>query len=136
MDEVRRLGALEGAEINRAKEILAFEITKIIHGEQAAQEAQEASRALFAGGANMENIPTASITLQDLEEDSRMVNILVLSGLCKSKGEARKMIQAGAITMDEEKITDVDFRITSSMIPEDGVLIRRGKKNYSKVVLK
>ncbi len=136
MEEVRRLGALEGAEINHAKEVLAFEITKIIHGEKAAQEAQDASRALFAGGANMENIPTTMITEDDLKEDNRMVNILVLSGLCKSKGEARKMIEAGAITLDEEKVTDTDFRITAEMIPEKGVLLRRGKKNYSRIMLK
>lgn len=135
MDEVRRLGALQGAEINQAKEVLAFEITQLIHGTQAASQAQEASRALFSGGQNMENIPTFAIEAAQLEEDSRLVNVLVLSGLCKSKGEARKMIDAGAVTVDDIKITDTDYRIEAKNIPQEGILLRRGKKNYCRVLL-
>ncbi len=135
MDEVRRLGALEGAEINHAKEVLAFEVTQLIHGNQAANEAQEASRALFSGGQNMQNIPTVQITPAQLEEDSRLVNVLVLSGLCKSKGEARKMIDAGAVTVEDVKISNLDYRIEPEDIPKEGLLIRRGKKNYCRVIL-
>lgn len=135
IEEVRRLGSLEGAEINHAKEVLALEITKLIHGEEAAAQAQEASRALFAGGQNMENIPTFEITKAQLQEDNRLVNMLVLSSLCKSKGEARKMIDAGAVTVDDVKITDGDHRIETQDIPADGILIRRGKKNYCRVTL-
>ncbi|NLB90931.1 MAG: tyrosine--tRNA ligase [Clostridiales bacterium] len=135
MEEVRRLGALQGAEINQAKEVLAFEITKLIHGTLAASEAQEASRALFAGGANMENIPTFALSQAQLEEDNRMVNLLMLSGLCKSKGEARKMIQAGAISANDEKITDVDYVVSPEALQGEGMLLRRGKKSYCKVVL-
>ncbi len=136
MDEVRRLGALEGAEINEAKKVLAFEITKIIHGEVAAQQTAEASAALFAGGASMDNVPTFEISEAALAEDNRVLNLLALSKLCKSKGEARKMVESGAVSIDDEKIGDVDARVEKEQLQGEGILLKKGKKSFIRVVLK
>ena len=135
MDEVNRLGALEGSEINEAKRVLAFEVTKLIHGEAEAQKAKEAAEALFAGGSMGGSIPTTAITAAQLEEDSRLVTLVALCGLCKSKGEARKTIAAGGIAMDDEKITDVDLRIEAEQLRGEGIMLKKGKKNFHRVVL-
>jgi len=136
MDEVRRLGALEGAEINEAKKVLAFEITKMIHGEEEARKAADAAQALFAGGAASQNVPTFEISAAELEEDNRVTTLLASCGLCKSRGEARKMVEGGAVAANDEKVTDVDARITADMIGADGLLLRKGKKGYCRLMLK
>jgi len=136
MDEVRRLGALEGAEINEAKKVLAFEITKMIHGEEEAKKAADAAQALFAGGAASQNVPSFEITAVALEEDSRVTTLLASCGLCKSRGEARKMVESGAVAVNDEKVTDVDARITADMIGADGLMLRKGKKGYCRLILK
>ena len=136
MDEVRRLGALEGAEINEAKKVLAFEITKMIHGEEEAKKAADAAQALFAGGAASQNVPSFEITAAELEEDSRVTTLLASCGLCKSRGEARKMVESGAVAVNDEKVTDVDARITADMIGADGLMLRKGKKGYCRLILK
>ena len=136
MDEVRRLGALEGAEINEAKKVLAFEITKMIHGEEEARKAADAAQALFAGGAASQNVPTFEISAAELEEDNRVTTLLASCGLCKSRGEARKMVEGGAVAANDEKVTDVDARITADMIGADGLMLRKGKKGYCRLILK
>ena len=136
MDEVRRLGALEGAEINEAKKVLAFEITKMIHGEEEAKKAADAAMALFAGGGASQNVPSFEIAAADLEEDGRVTTLLASCGLCKSRGEARKMVESGAVAVNEEKVTDVDARITADMIGADGLMLRKGKKGYCRLILK
>lgn len=135
MDEVRRLGALEGAEINEAKKILAYEITKMIHGQEEAEKAATASAALFESGKNMEHIPSFEISSDELAEDNRVVAILALSKLAKSKGEARKLISSGAVYVDDEKINDVEARIESEALKGEGIIIRKGKKNFLRVTL-
>lgn len=135
MDEVRRLGALEGAEINEAKKVLAFEITKIIHGEEEAKKAQEASESLFGGKADSSNIPTFEISEEQLNGDNRLTTLLHLSGLCSSKSDARKMIQAGAVAVDDNKISDINTTLSSESIG-DGIIMRRGKKNFCRLVVK
>ncbi len=135
MEEVRRLGALKDAEINQAKKVLAFEITKIIHGEEEAKKAADASEALFAGGANSANIPACEITAAEFEEDNRVVNLLVISKLCKSKGEARKLIESGAVSINDEKVTQSDARIEKDALQGEGILLKKGKKNFVKVSL-
>ena len=136
MDEVRRLSALEGADINEAKKVLAFECTKIVHGEDEAQKAQEASAALFSGGSAMDEVPTYAISRDELEADSRLTTLLNTSGLCTSKSEARKMVMQGAVAIGDEKVTDIDTLISYEQIGSDGLLLRRGKKNYVRLMMK
>ncbi len=136
MEEVRRLGALKDSAINEAKRVLAFEITKIIHGEEAAQKAADAAQALFAGGSDSEHVPSFEVTKAQLLEDNRLTTLLHLCGLCPSRGDARKKIQEGAVLVAEEKITDTDFRVSAEAIGGDGLLLRKGKKNYCRLLIK
>ena len=136
MEEVRRLSALEGADINEAKKVLAFECTKIVHGEDEAQKAQEASAALFSGGSAIDEVPTYAISRDELEADSRLTTLLNTSGLCTSKSEARKMVMQGAVAIGDEKVTDIDTLISYEQIGSDGLLLRRGKKNYVRLIMK
>ncbi|MEG0742146.1 MAG: tyrosine--tRNA ligase [Clostridia bacterium] len=136
MEEVRRLGALKDAQINEAKRVLAFEVTKTIHGEAEAQKAQDAAQALFAGGSASNDVPTYEVTAAMLAEDNRVTTLLAMSGLCASRGEARKMVQAGAVLAGEEKVTDTEARIAPEDIGTDGLLLRKGKKNYCRLLLK
>ena len=130
MDEVRRLGALQGSEINEAKRILAFEVTKNVHGEEEARKAQQAAEALFGGGALAGSVPTTEISAEELAADNRIVALIAKVGLCKSNGEARKTIQGGGLYIGDEKVQDVDFRVTEDMLAGDGLLVRKGKKSY------
>lgn len=134
MDEVNRLSRLEGSEINEAKKALAFECTKLVHGEEEAQKAQLAAAALFAGGAAAD-VPTFAWTRAQLEEDNRLTTLLNLCGLCVSRGDARKQVQQGAVVMNDQRVTDIDAVVTADMIPADGLLLRKGKKNFCRVVL-
>lgn len=135
MDEVRRLSALEGSEINEAKKVLAYEVTKLVHGEAEAEKAQQAAAALFGGGAAAD-VPTFQWTAAQLAEDNRLTTLLNLCGLCQSKGDARKQVQQGAVLMNDSKVTDINQTVTADMIPTDGLLLRKGKKSYCRVVLK
>ena len=130
MDEVNRLGSLEGSAINEAKRVLAYEVTKNVHGEEEALKAQQAAEALFGGGATAGSVPTTTLTAADLAEESRLLALVARCGLCKSNSEARKTMQAGGLYIGEEKITDVDFRVTPEMLDGEGLLIRKGKKAY------
>ena len=134
MDEVRRLGALQGSEINEAKRILAFEVTKNVHGEEEARKAQQAAEALFGGGALAGSVPTTAISAEELAADNRVVALIAKVGLCKSNGEARKTIQGGGLYIGDEKVQDVDFRVTEDMLAGDGLLVRKGKKSYHRFV--
>ena len=96
--------------------MLAFEITKLVHGEEEAMKAQDAAQALFAGGGSSENVPTYEVNAAMLAEDSRLTSLLAMCGLCASRGEARKMVQAGAVLVGENKVTDIDACIDASQI--------------------
>ncbi len=135
MDEVRRLGALQGSEINEAKKVLAFEVTKLVHGEEEARKAAEAASALFAGGGSSANIPSFTVTDEQLATDARVVTLLTKSGLTKSNSEARKQIEAGAVLLGDAKVTDVNATVTRDMLGEDGLMMRKGKKNYVRLTL-
>ncbi len=135
MDEVRRLGALQGSEINEAKKVLAFEVTRLVHGEEEARKAAEAASALFAGGGSSANIPSFTVTEEQLATDARVVTLLTKSGLTKSNSEARKQIEAGAVLLGDAKVTDVNAAVTRDMLGEDGLMMRKGKKNYVRLVL-
>ena len=134
MDEVKRLSHLEGSGINEAKKVLAYECTKLVHGEEEAEKAQLAAAALFGGGAAAD-VPTYAWNKEEMEQDNRLTTLLRLCGLCLSNGDACKQVQQGAVTVGETKATDIDMKITADMIPTDGLLLRKGKKNYCRIVL-
>ena len=135
MDEVRRLGALEGAEINEAKKVLAYEVTKLVHGEEEARKAAEGASAVFGGGAASENVPTLEVTAQELAEDSRISTLLVRSGLCKSQSDARKQIEQNAVALGGEKVADPQATVTVEQIG-GGVLLKKGKKGFCRILIK
>lgn len=129
LNEIDRLAKLEGAELNEAKKILAFAATEIAHGTEEAQKAQDASNALFAGGANSENIPTVEI---QMENSMGILDFLVAVGLFTSKSEARRMVEQGAIQLDGQKITDREFVVNVA----DEFMLQKGKKTFLRVVKK
>ena len=135
MDEVRRLGALQGAELNEAKKILAFEVTKLVHGEDAAVQAEAAAKALFTGGPAGGDIPTLTLTAEDLSADARVSTMLVRAGLCKSQSDARTQIAQNAVSVGNEKVTDAAAILTADQLAGEGVLIRKGKKGFCRVIL-
>ncbi|QNM05849.1 tyrosine--tRNA ligase [Qiania dongpingensis] len=133
MDEVRRLGALEGAEINRAKEVLAYEITKIVHGEKEAEKAQEAAKELFARGGMSEDMPTTVYKKAELDEGKDLITLLVDTRLVPTRSEGRRLITQGGVTVNGEKVTAIDREFTSADLKDGALLIRKGKKAYHQV---
>ncbi len=136
MDEVRRLGALEGSAINEAKKVLAFEVTKLVHGEEEAQKAADAAASLFGGGMNSASIPSFELTEAELAEDARVTTMLVKSGLCKSQSDARNQIKAGAVLVADEKITDMNATVSAEQFGADGLMLQKGKKGFRRLILK
>ena len=135
MDEVRRLGALQGAEINEAKKVLAYEVTKLVHGQEEADRAAEAAASLFGGGADSANVPCLTVTAAELQEDARITTMLVRAGLCKSQSDARKQIEQNAVALDGEKVTDPAAVLSAETLAAQDVLLRKGKKGFCRVVL-
>lgn len=136
MDEVRRLGALKDAEINEAKKVLAFEVTKLVHGEEEAVKAAEASQALFGSGSSSDNVPALEITEADFAEDARVSTMLVKSGLCKSQSDARKQIEQNAVSVNDQKITDPLCLLTREQVGGEGAMLKKGKKGFCRIVIK
>ncbi len=136
MDEVRRLGALEGSQINEAKKVLAYEVTKLVHGEEEAIKAQEAAAALFGGAGMGGSIPTTELTREDLANDARVTTLLAMSKIAPSNSAARRLIQGGGVAVNDEKITDVNAVVTEDMFGGDGLMLRSGKKKFHLFVLK
>ncbi|WP_125154050.1 tyrosine--tRNA ligase [Clostridium rectalis] len=133
MDEVKRLGSLEGAEINEAKKVLAYEVTKLIHGEEEAKKAKEASETLFSGGCNMDNVPTCTISKDKI--NLPVLDLLVEAKVIPSKGEGRRLIQQGGLNINDNKVTDVKLIVTEEFFEHGSMLVRRGKKNYNRIVI-
>lgn len=134
MDEVRRLGALEGAQINHAKDVLAFEITKIVHGEEEAKKAQDAARALFADGGKSKDMPTTVYNKAELDEGKDLITLLVETKLAASRSEGRRIILQGGVSVNDVKVTEIDRKFTSADLDADGVLlIKKGKKGYHQI---
>ncbi len=133
MDEVRRLSSLEGAEINEAKKVLAFEITKLVHGEEEANKAKEASEALFGSGVNMDNVPTTTISEDSIGKS--ILDVLAESKIVPSKAEARRLIQQGGLSVNGEKVVDIKRELTINDFQDGSALIKRGKKNYNRIVV-
>jgi tyrosyl-tRNA synthetase len=134
MDEVRRLGALKDKEINIAKKTLAFEVTKLIHGPEEAEKAQQAAEALFDGAGALDNAPTVSITPDMV--GLRILDVLAAVGIVPSKSEGRRLIQQGGLYVGNTKVTDLDFLLTNDLFENNSLLIRKGKKNYYRIVVK
>ena len=136
LEEIDKMDSWEGSQLNTAKEILAYELTKLVHGEEEAAKAQNAAKALFGGGGAPADVPTTEITADELAADARLIAYVAKAGMCKSNGEARKTVQQGGITVNDEKITDVNYSFTAEMLSGEGVMVRKGKKTYMKFVLK
>lgn len=133
MDEVRRLGALQGAEINEAKKVLAYEVTKIVHGEAEAEKAKNATEALFGSGSNMDNVPT--ITVRKEEWGCRLLDLLAENKVIATKSEGRRLMQQNGLTLEDAKITDVDTVVDDTLFDgKESLLLRKGKKKYYRLV--
>ncbi len=133
MDEIREYEKLEGSQLNPVKERLAYELTMLVHGEEEAQKAQTAARAVFAGGADDSNMPSFAITNEDIENGIGVLDLLHKVGLVPSKGEGRRLVMQGGITIDGEKITAVDFVVTKELFKDNKIIIKKGKKSFLKV---
>ncbi len=137
MDEIRELEKLEGSELNKAKEILAFELTKLVHGEEEARKALEGARALFSSKADTDNMPSTELDESAFTDGKiGVIDLLSLTGLVPSKGEARRLIQQGGIAVDDVKITDVKAELAKEDFAKGYVVIKKGKKVFHKAILK
>ena len=135
LEEIDKMESWEGAQLNEAKEILAFELTKLVHGEEEATKAKEASHALFAGGANNANMPTVTVTAEDFPDgELDIISVLVKAGLCDSRGDGRRNIQQGGVSVADEKVTDISTKYTLDDFKGEGLIIRRGKKNFANLI--
>lgn len=135
LDEIDELTKVEGAELNHAKEILAYEVVKMVHSEEDAKEALETSRSLFSGNKDSENIPSTDMERKIFEEGIGIIDLIREIGFVKSNGEGRKLIQNGGISIDDEKISDFKKVVTVEDFTEDKLLLRKGKKNYHQIKL-
>ena len=133
MDEVRKLGALKDKEINIAKKTLAFEVTKLIHGAEEAEKAQQAAEALFNGAGALDNVPTVSITSNMM--GMKVLDVLAATEIVPSKSEGRRLIQQGGLYIGDTKVTDIDLILTDDLFENKSLLIRKGKKNYHRIVV-
>ncbi len=136
MDEVKALSALEGSQINKAKEILAFEFTKIVHGEEEAQKALDGARALFAGGADMGSIPTTDFSKDKFEAGFPLLDLLLEIGLVPSKSEGKRLIQQNGLVIQDHVVSDFAKVITLSDFTQNTLMIRKGKKVFHRIALK
>ncbi len=136
LEQIDEMDHWEGSQLNQAKEILAFELTKLVHSEEEATKAQEASRALFAGGGNSENMPKSELTEADLTDGGiDILTLLVKTGLVNTKSEARRAVEQGGVVVDGEKVSDIKTVLAGEQLSGDGIVVRRGKKNFRKVTL-
>ena len=132
MAEVRWLGALQDQAINEAKKVLAYEVTKLVHGEAEAEKAQQAAEALFSGQGNLENVPTLEIRSEDF--GMKLIDVLTREGVFSSKGEGRRLVQQNGLSLNDERISDADRILTEADLGEDGALVKKGKKKYYRLV--
>ena len=136
LEQIDEMDKWEGSQLNKAKEILAFELTKLVHGEEEARKAEASAKALFAGGGDSGDMPTTTLADVDLVDGKLdILSILVKSGLCASKSEARRNVQQGGVTVDDMKVADIAAAYDADTL-RNGIMVRRGKKNFNKVILK
>ena len=137
IEQIEEMAAWEGSQLNQAKEILAYELTNLVHGEEEAKKAQEGARALFAGGANTDNMPSTELTDEDFQEGSiDLITMLVKTGLVPTRSEGRRAIEQGGVSLDGEKITDIKHTVSKDAFGEEGLVLKRGKKKFHKVCVK
>jgi tyrosyl-tRNA synthetase len=135
MEEIDKLAKLKDQEINRAKKVLAYEVTKLVHGEEEAIKAQEAAEALFGKGGSTANMPTTELSGSDMSEGINIIDLLIKTGLIPSKGEGRRLISQGGVYIGDDKVQSIDLTITSKDFKDNELVIRKGKKVYHKVLL-
>ena len=136
LEQIDEMDKWEGAQLNQAKEILAFELTKLVHSEEEAQKAQDAARALFFQGGDRSNMPSATLSAGDLTDGQiTVVDLLVKGGLAPSKGEARRLIQQGGVEIDGTKVTDTAAQVSAQALEGEGITVKKGKKTFLKVTL-
>ena len=136
LEQIDEMDKWEGEQLNRAKEILAFELTKMVHGEEEAEKAQTAARALFAGGVSDENMPTTELTENDLTDGKiDVISLLTACKLVSSRSDGRRQIQGGGVTVNDVKVSEIDLTFTADQL-RDGLHIRKGKKIHHKAILK
>ena len=136
LEQIDEMDKWEGSQLNRAKEILAYELTALVHGKEEAEKAQDAAKALFGGGGNKENMPTSTLQEKDFEDGQiGAISLLVSCGLAPSRGEARRLIQQGGVVVNDEKVTDIDQKWGAEAFRGEGVIIRKGKKVFHRAVL-
>ena len=136
LEQINEMDSWEGSQLNRAKEILAFELTSLVHGEEEAKKAEASAKALFSGGGDSANMPSTELCEADLVDGKLdIMTLLVKSGLCASKSEARRNVQQGGVTVDDTKVGDISAAYDADAL-RAGIVIRKGKKNFNKVILK
>ena len=137
LEEIDAMESWEGAQLNQAKEILAFELTKLVHGEEEANKAKEASHALFAGGGDSAHMPTLELTAADFADgDLDILALLVKAELAPSRSDARRAVQQGGVSVADEKITDIQTTYNADSFGADGLMVKRGKKKFVKIIVK
>ena len=137
LEQIDEMDGWEGSQLNRAKEILAYELTALVHGEEEAKKAEEAAKALFGAGGDSANMPTTTLSDADFENGGiNILSLLVATGLCASRGEARRLVQQGGIVVDDEKVASIDAVLPQEKFSGEGTIIRKGKKVFHKAVTK
>lgn len=137
LEQINEMDHWEGSQLNQAKEILAYELTTLVHGEEEANKAQESARALFAGGGNAADMPTAEITETDLKDGViDILGLLTASGLTATRSEARRAVEQGGVSIDGEKVSDIKATFTPEDMSGEGFVLKRGKKNFCKILYK
>jgi len=136
LEQIDEMASWEGSQLNRAKEILAYELTNLVHGEEEARKAEASAKALFSGAGSSDNMPCTELSEADLTDGAAdIMTLLVKTGLCPSKSDARRNIQQGGVTVDDEKVSDIGAVFTAGQLRK-GIILKRGKKNFNKVILK
>ena len=137
LEQIDEMDKWEGSQLNQAKEILAFELTKLVHGEEEAAKAQEGARALFSAGGSTINMPTSELTEEDFKENAMdILTILTKSGLASSRSEARRNVEQGGVSVDGATVKDIHAAFEKDRFAGEGLVVKRGKKNFRKVILK
>ncbi len=134
LEQIDEMDKWEGSQLNRAKEILAYELTALVHGEEEAKKAEESAKALFGAGGSSANMPTSVLTDADFENGSiNVLSMLVTTGLCPSRGEARRLVQQGGVTIDDVKVASIDESLARERFEGEGIIVRKGKKVFHRV---
>ena len=137
LEEIEKMEAWEGSQLNQAKEILAFELTKLVHGQEEADKALEASKALFAGGGSLENMPTTELSDDQFTDGAiDIISMMVAAGMVASRSEGRRAIEQGGVTVEGEKVTDIGTKFTKEDLSGEGKIVKKGKKSFNRIIAK